>query len=73
MSRGVLEVNQGSLYPALHRLEDREFVHTAWGVSDEGRRAKFYTLTAHGRRQFADEQDRWNVFAVAVKHTLRAS
>ena len=46
MSRGVLEVNQGSLYPALHRLEDRGFVQTAWGVSDEGRRAKFYTLTS---------------------------
>ena len=73
MSRGVLEVNQGSLYPALHRLEDRGFVQTAWGVSDEGRRAKFYTFTSRGRRQFTNEQDRWNVFAVAVRHTLRAS
>ena len=72
MSKGLLEVNQGSLYPALHRLEDRGYVSAGWGVSDEGRRAKFYTLTRRGRRQFDDEQKRWNVFALAVGHTLRA-
>jgi transcriptional regulator len=72
MSRDVLEVNQGSLYPALHRLEDRMFVRAAWSVSDEGRRAKFYTLTTRGREQFADEQKRWQLFSVAVDHTLGA-
>lgn len=72
MSRNILEVNQGSLYPALHRLEDRGFVSTEWGISTEGRRAKFYRLTKVGRKQFADEQQRWQLFAAAVGHTLRA-
>jgi len=72
MSRDILEVNQGSLYPALHRLEDRGFVTAEWKTSDEGRRAKFYRLTRLGRKQFADEQERWKVFAAAVGHTLQA-
>ena len=72
MSRDILEVNQGSLYPALHRLEDRGFVRTEWDISDEGRRAKFYTLTKTGRTQFAEERERWHLFSVAVGHTLRA-
>ena len=72
ISRGVLEVNQGSLYPALHRMEDRGFISAEWGISDEGRRAKFYRLTKVGRKQFADEQERWRLFAAAVGHTLRA-
>ena len=73
MSRDVLEVNQGSLYPALHRLEDRGFISSEWKTSDEGRRAKFYRLTRVGRKQFADEQERWEMFAAAVGDTLRAS
>jgi transcriptional regulator len=72
MSRDALEINQGSLYPAMHRLEDRGFVTAEWKISDEGRRAKFYRLTPPGRRQFAEEQERWNAFAAAVGHTLRA-
>jgi transcriptional regulator len=72
MSREVLEVNQGSLYPALHRLEDRAYVTSEWKTSDEGRRAKFYRLTPLGRRQFADERERWKLFAAAVGHTIRA-
>ena len=72
ISRGVLEVNQGSLYPALHRMEDRGFISAEWGISDEGRRAKFYQLTKVGREQFADEQERWTLFAAAVGHTLGA-
>lgn len=72
MSREVLEVNQGSLYPALYRLQDRGLVSSEWGVSDEGRRAKFYTLTAAGREQFAEERDSWNLFATAVGHVLQA-
>lgn len=73
MSRDVLEVNQGSLYPALHRLEDRGFVEADWGVSDEGRRAKFYRLTKAGKKQFADERERWQLFSAAVAHTLKAT
>ena len=72
MSREVLEVNQGSLYPALHRLEDRGLVSSEWGVSDEGRRAKFYTLTDEGRAHFLGERESWNVFSAAVGHVLQA-
>ena len=72
MSREVLEVNQGSLYPALHRLEDRGYVTSEWKTSGEGRRAKFYRLTPLGRKQFSAEQERWKLFAAAVGHTLRA-
>lgn len=73
MSRDVLEVNQGSLYPALHRLEDRGLLESEWGVSDEGRRARFYTLTREGRRQFVTERESWSLFAAAVEHVLQAS
>jgi len=59
LSRDVLQVNQGSLYPALYRLEDRGWVESEWGISPEGRRAKFYTLTSAGRAQIATEQDSW--------------
>lgn len=72
MSRDVLEVNQGSLYPALHRLEDRGLLESEWGVSDEGRRARFYTLTAEGRAHFAEERRSWSLFATAVEHVLAA-
>ena len=72
MSRDVLEVNQGSLYPALHRLEDRGLLASEWGVSDEGRRAKFYTLTDAGRAHFAEERESWAVFSAAVRHVLQA-
>lgn len=71
MSRDVLEVNQGSLYPALHRLEDRGLLASEWGVSDEGRRARFYTLTRAGRAQFAEERENWMAFATAVGHVLQ--
>jgi transcriptional regulator len=71
MSGEILEVNQGSLYPALHRLEDRSLVSSEWGISSEGRRAKFYTLTAAGRAQFAKEEESWSLFASAVRQVLQ--
>jgi PadR family transcriptional regulator PadR len=71
MSGEVLEVNQGSLYPALHRLEDRGLIAAEWGVSDEGRRAKFYTLTPAGRAQFAEERESWSLFSAAVQQVLQ--
>jgi len=71
ISRDALRVNQGSLYPALHRLEDEGLVKAAWGVSELGRRAKFYALTAAGRRQLARETDTWRRFADAVQLVLR--
>jgi transcriptional regulator len=69
-SRGVLEVNQGSLYPALHRLEDRGWIEGEWGISDEGRRAKFYRLTRAGRRQLESETEGWRRFSAAVGWVL---
>ena len=71
ISRDALRVNQGSLYPALHRLEDEGLVKADWGVSELGRRAKFYALTAAGRRQLARETDTWRRFADAVQLVLR--
>jgi PadR family transcriptional regulator, regulatory protein PadR len=69
-SRDVLQVGQGSLYPALYRLEDRGLIAAEWGVSPEGRRAKFYALTAAGRKELAQEREQWRLFAAAVEHVL---
>jgi PadR family transcriptional regulator PadR len=66
LSRDVLRVNQGSLYPALYRLEDRGWLTAEWGVSSEGRRAKFYRLSAAGRKQLAEETTEWRAFSAAV-------
>ena len=71
ISRDALRVNQGSLYPALHRLEDDGLVRAEWGVSELGRRAKFYALTAAGRKQLARETATWQRFADAVQLVLR--
>ena len=73
MSRDVFEVGQGSLYPALYRLEDRGWIKPSWGTSDEGRRAKFYTLTPAGKKQFAVERSQWRHFAAAIETVLDAS
>jgi transcriptional regulator len=73
LSSDVLQVNQGSLYPALYRLEDRGWISAEWGVSPEGRRAKFYALTTDGRRQLAQEQASWRHFSAAVEQVLRAT
>src|SRR5918999_6302665 len=63
LSGDVLAVGQGSLYPALYRLEDRGWIAAEWGISPEGRRAKFYRLTAAGRKQFVTERAGWRLFA----------
>jgi PadR family transcriptional regulator PadR len=73
LSDDVLQANQGSLYPALYRLEDRGLIAADWGVSPEGRRAKFYTLTQEGRKQLATERDTWRRFATAVEAILAAT
>ena len=73
LSSDVLQVGQGSLYPALYRLEDRGWIDAEWGVSPEGRKAKFYRLTADGRKQLSAETEHWNVFTLAVNHVLRAT
>jgi transcriptional regulator len=65
-SEDVLEVEQGSLYPALHRLEDRGWVESYWGTSENNRKAKFYKLTASGRKQLTIETTRWRQMARAI-------
>jgi PadR family transcriptional regulator, regulatory protein PadR len=66
ISRSVVQVNQGSLYPALHRLEQRKWLRAGWKKSETGREAKFYSLTAAGRRQLAVEKDSWARLSDAV-------
>lgn len=70
LSRGRLQVNQGSLYPALHRLERRGFVAATWAVSELGRRARFYRLTAKGRRQLTQETETWESLTAAIGWVL---
>jgi len=65
-SEDVLEVEQGSLYPALHRLEDRKWVSSYWGVSENNRKAKYYKLTALGKKQLVHETARWRQMARAI-------
>jgi PadR family transcriptional regulator, regulatory protein PadR len=65
-SENVLEVEQGSLYPALHRLEDRGWLDSYWSLSENNRKAKFYRLTKEGRRQLAAETSRWKKMARAI-------
>jgi PadR family transcriptional regulator len=72
MSSEVLTVNQGSLYPALYRLEDRGWIAGKEALSAEGRRIKVYRLTAVGRRQLADEIEAWDLFARAIDHVVGA-
>ena len=65
-SEDILHVEQGSLYPALHRLEDRGWLTSAWGTSENNRKAKFYKLTADGRKQLTHETRRWRQIARAI-------
>ena len=71
ISKDALRVNQGSLYPALHRLEEDGLIEAEWGFSELGRRAKFSEITASGRRQLARESAHWRRFAEAVQLILQ--
>ena len=68
-----LQIEEGALYPALRRLEERGWITAEWGVSEEGRRARFYRLTSAGRKQFAAERTQWRHFAATVERVLDAS
>lgn len=70
MSRDVLQIQQGSLYPALHRLERRGWIKARWGTSDQNRRAKYYELTAGGRKQLLAQQKDWARMTAAVADVL---
>lgn len=72
-SDDVLSIGQGSLYPALYRLEERGLITSRWGTSEEGRRVKLYSLTAAGRKSFAAEQSNWRLFSGAVEQVLKAT
>lgn len=72
LSRDALQVGQGSLYPALYRLERKGFVKSAWATTENNREAKYYTLTAAGRRALADERSEWRRFVDAVDLVLVA-
>ena len=73
ISKGVLEVNQGSLYPALQRLEKDGLITSDWGMTDNNRRARYYRLTAAGRKAFTAEQESWKRFAMGLEAALRAT
>jgi PadR family transcriptional regulator PadR len=70
MSRSVLDVNQGSLYPALQRLELKEWIDSEWRASENNRRAKYYRVTAKGRRALGVETESWRRYVVAVEDVL---
>lgn len=70
MTDEALQIEDGALYTALHRMEKRSWLHAEWGVSDSNRRAKFYSLTAAGRRELGSATKRWNSYAEAVSKVL---
>jgi PadR family transcriptional regulator PadR len=73
VSRETLQIPQGSLYPALHRLERRGWIRAEWGTSDNNRRAKYYALTRTGRKQLEEETAAWDKLTAAVSLVLRMS
>jgi PadR family transcriptional regulator, regulatory protein PadR len=71
VSRDILQIQQGSLYPALYRLERKKWIHAEWGASENNRRAKFYALTPAGRRQLEKEMAEWKQMSTAVALVLQ--
>jgi PadR family transcriptional regulator, regulatory protein PadR len=72
-SQNLLQINQGSLYPALHRLEEQGWIESEWGISENNRRAKFYRLTETGSRQLEQETESWEQFSRAVGWVLESA
>ena len=73
ITNGTFEVKAGSLFPALHRMEQAGWLRSSWGESETNRRAKFYNLTKTGRRQFQTESERWERISLAMANALRAT
>jgi PadR family transcriptional regulator PadR len=71
VSKDILRVEEGSLYPALHRMEQDGWVSAEWGSSENNRRARYYRLTARGRKQLAEEEKNWERLTEAVAHVLQ--
>lgn len=70
VSQGALNINQGSLYPALYRLEEQGWISSSWGSSENNRQAKYYELTRAGRKQLAEETENWERLSAAVNQVL---
>jgi len=70
LSKEVLKVEEGSLYPALHRMQERGWIKSEWGKTENNRRAKYYKLTGVGRRRLGTERDSWEMLATAIGHVL---
>ncbi len=73
ISKDVLQVNQGSLYPSLHRLERRAWITSEWGTSENNRRAKFYRVTRAGRKQLAEETENWERLSAAIARVMQTA
>ena len=73
MSKAVLQVEQGSLYPALYRLEDQGWISSEWGTSENNRKAKFYKLTPAGRKQLVEETSNWERLSTAINLILKTT
>ncbi len=73
ISKDVLQVNQGSLYPSLHRLERQGWIASEWGTSENNRRAKFYRVTRAGRRQLAEETENWERLSAAIARIMQTA
>jgi len=71
LSENVLQVGEGSLYPALHRMDESGWIRSEWAASDNNRRARYYRITAAGRRQLAEEESEWLLAADAIARVLR--
>jgi transcriptional regulator len=73
LASDMLSVEEGTLYPALYRIEQRGWIAGKWGLSENNRRARFYTLTPAGRKQLAAEQSRWEYLSLAIRNILEAT
>ena len=73
LTQGTFQVKPGSLFPALHRMEEQGWLASSWGESENNRRAKFYRLTAAGKKQLARETEQWNTIAVAIAAALASA
>jgi PadR family transcriptional regulator, regulatory protein PadR len=73
MAEELLKIEEGSLYPALYRLEEKEWIKSEWGISENNRRARFYKLTPAGRKQLNIEEENWQRFALAMGKVLRTT
>jgi len=71
VSNDLLRVEEGSLYPALHRMEDEDWVRAEWGITESGRQARFYSVTAKGRKELAREEENWERLTEGVRRVLR--